>query len=240
MKRYQKRMQQFPLSLPRGPRAQLDAAYEELQRDVVRPPSRERPANKWITDKVWRIVDKRALLRRKGMRSQAAAHSLGREIRARLKADRLLRAATTASNVEGCLAAGEYIEAWCHLKGWYRSAEDRAPTPCPETLAVQTQKRIDLYAARQPSEVMLPLHVDPAPVPDAEPTDSELRMVVGKLRNGCAAGATGMKTEHLKEWLANVKREEREEGGVDGLGDRWRSFVALLRAVWTTKLYPPR
>jgi hypothetical protein len=69
---------------------------------------------------------------------------------------------------------------------------------------------------------MLPLHVNPALVPDAAPTDSELRMVVGKLRNGRAAGATGMKAEHLKEWLTDVKREEREEGGVDGLGDRWR------------------
>ncbi len=83
MKRYRKRMQQFPLSLPRGPRAQLDAAYEELQRDVVRPPPRERPVNKWITNETWRIVNKRALLRRKGMLSQAAARSLGREIRAR-------------------------------------------------------------------------------------------------------------------------------------------------------------
>jgi hypothetical protein len=86
---------------------QLDAAYKELQHDVVRPPPRERPANKWITDETWKIVDTRALLHWKGMLSQAAAHSLGQEIKARLKADRLLRAKTTASNVEGCLAAGE-------------------------------------------------------------------------------------------------------------------------------------
>ncbi len=63
-------------------------------------------------------------------------------------------------------------------------------------------------------------------------------MVVAKLRNGRAAGATGMKAEHLKEWLADIKREEREEGRVDGLGDRWRSCVALLRAVWTTGTVP--
>jgi hypothetical protein len=50
LKRYRRRMQQFPLSLPRGPMSQLDAAHEELQQDVVCPPPRERPANKWITD----------------------------------------------------------------------------------------------------------------------------------------------------------------------------------------------
>ena len=90
MKRYRKRMQQFPLTLPRGPRTRLDAAYEELQQEVVRPPPRARPANKWITDETWKIVDKRALLRRKGMLSQAAARSLGQEIKAQLRADCLL------------------------------------------------------------------------------------------------------------------------------------------------------
>ena len=64
------------------------------------------------------------MLRRKGMLSQAVACNLGRKIKACLKADHLKRAAMTASNVEGCLVAGEYIEAWRYLKGWYRSAED--------------------------------------------------------------------------------------------------------------------
>ncbi len=133
---------------------------------------------------------------------------------------------------------GEFIEAWRHLKGWYRLAEDQAPKPCQETLAKQTQERINLYAAHQPPEEMLPLHIDPAPIPDASSMDSELRMVVGQPRNGCAAGATGMKAEHLKEWLANIMLEEWEDGGVEGLGDRWRSFVALLQAIWTTGTVP--
>ena len=116
-------------------------------------PPRERPANKWITDTTWKVVDYRAMLRRKGMLSQAAARNLGRKIQACLKADRLKRAATTALNVEGCLAAGEYIEAWRHLKGWYCLAEDRAPKPCPETLAKQTDERIQLYTAVPPPGV---------------------------------------------------------------------------------------
>jgi hypothetical protein len=123
---------------------------------------------------MWKIVDKHALLRRKGILSQATARSLGREIKARFKADRLLRATTTAMNIEGCLAAGEFVEAWRHLKGWYCVAEDQPPKPCQETLAKQTQERINLYAARNPPGETLPFHVDPAPVPDAAPTDSEL------------------------------------------------------------------
>jgi hypothetical protein len=87
LKRYRRRTQRFPLSLPRGPRTQLDAGYEELLQHVVQPPPRERPANKWITDATWKVVNYRAMLRRKGMLSQAAARNLGQKIKACLKAD---------------------------------------------------------------------------------------------------------------------------------------------------------
>jgi hypothetical protein len=38
LKRYRRQMQQFPLSLPRGPQTQLDAGYEELLQHAVCPP----------------------------------------------------------------------------------------------------------------------------------------------------------------------------------------------------------
>ncbi len=142
------------------------------------------------------------------MFSQIATRDLGRKIKAGLKADRLQQAATTALNVEGCLAAGEYIEAWRCLKGWYCSAEDRAPKPCSEMMAAQTEERIQLYIAVPPPGWAMRFNVDPTPVPDAAPTDSELRAVVGQLRNGRAADVTGMKAEHSKEWLRDMKREE--------------------------------
>ena len=75
------------------------------------------------------------------------------------------------------------------------------------------------------------INVAPAAVPDAVLTDSELRAVVGQLRNGRAAGAAGMKAEHLKEWLRDVKRKEAEDG-VEEIGGRWRMFVTLLQAIW--------
>jgi hypothetical protein len=63
LKQYQWRTQQFPLFLPRGPMSQLNAAYKGLKQDVVCHPPRERPANIWITNKTWKIVDMHALLR---------------------------------------------------------------------------------------------------------------------------------------------------------------------------------
>jgi hypothetical protein len=48
----------------------------------------------------------------------------------------------------------------------------------------------------------------------------------------------GMKAEHLKEWLADVKHKEREDGRVEGLGDCWQLYVALLQAIWTMGSIP--
>ncbi len=136
LKQYRCRMQWFTLSLPHGPWTQLDAGYEELQQHVIHYPPRERPTNKWITDTTWKTVNCYTMLSRKGMLSKTAVRNhLGWKIKACLKADCLQCAATTASNDEGCLAVGEYIEIWHHLKGWYRLAEDRVPKPCLETLA---------------------------------------------------------------------------------------------------------
>jgi hypothetical protein len=237
LKRYRRRMQRFPISLPCGPQKQLDAEYEELQRDVVRPPLREHPANSWITVETWKLVDHSAMLRRKGMLSQTAERGLGRQIKVRLAADRLERAKNTTSTIEDCLAAGDFVEVWRNLKGWSRLVEDRAPKACPETLASQTAERVELYTAVPPPGWLMPINVTPIPVPDGTPTDHEIREVVGKLRNGRAAGATGMQAEHLKEWLHGIKHEEVADG-VEGAEDRWRLFVALMQATWKSGTMP--
>jgi hypothetical protein len=83
----------------------------------------------------------------------------------------------------------------------------------------------------------MPINMTPIPVPDGTPTDHEIREVVGKLRNGCAAGATGMQAEHLKKWLHSIKHEEAA-GGVEGAEDRWRLFVALIQATWESRTMP--
>jgi hypothetical protein len=165
LKRYRQRMQQFPISLPRGPRKQLNAEYEGLQRGVVSPPLRERPANSWITTEMWKLIDHRAMLRRKGMLSQTVARSLGRQVKAQLAADRIKRAKNTALTIEGCLAVGDFVEAWRNLKGWYCLVEDRAPKACPETLALQMAERVELYTVAPPPRVVDAHQRDPNPCP---------------------------------------------------------------------------
>jgi hypothetical protein len=59
----------------------------------------------------------------------------------------------------------------------------------------------------------------------------EVREVVVKLWNGRAAGAMGMKAEHLKGWLCGIKCEEAVDGKW-GAGSHWRLVVSLIQAVW--------
>jgi hypothetical protein len=81
------------------------------------------------------------------------------------------------------------------------------------------------------------INVTPTAVHDKPPMDQEIRGVVGQLRNGCAADATGMKAEHLKEWLHVIMHEE-SENRVAGEGDCWRLFVRLMQAVWESGTIP--
>ncbi len=129
------------------------------------------------------------------------------------------------------------MEAWHHLKGWFQLADDRALKACPEMLALQTAERAELYTAVPPLGWLLPIKITPIPVPDDPPTDQEIREVVAKLCNGCVAGATAIKAEHLKEWLHGIKHEEAE-ASVEGAGDRWRLFVSLIQATWESSTMP--
>ena len=231
MTAYRNRMAKFPIKLPRGPQEELCTLFEELRLDVQAPPKRDRPRNQWISTATWALIDKRAMLRQAGKLGQQEARLIGRQICAGLKKDRTQRAAVAAEKIEGHLAAGEPKEAWRTLKGWYSAASDRAPTASKLSLAAQTAERVALYGRVASSGDPLPIHVDKVDIPDSTPSDGELRAVVRGLRNGRAAGATGLKAEHIKGWLSDIVCEEKEESNV-GLGDKWRLFVKLMEAIW--------
>ncbi len=127
-------------------------------------------------------------------------------------------------------------EAWRTLKGWYRSAEDRPPPACHDTMVRQMAKRVELYARAPPLGPPLPYNFPSFAIVDELPSDAKVRKVVRGLRNGRAGRATGMKAEHLKGWLDAVQPEEKvaeeDPGRESTLGDKWRIFVKLIRTIW--------
>ena len=62
------------------------------------------------------------------------------------------------------------------------------------------------------------------------------------LQNGRAGGASGIRAEHMKEWLRDAVLEEAKEvegiAGVAGKGDRWRIFVKLMQTIWEKSEIP--
>jgi hypothetical protein len=63
-------------------------------------------------------------------------------------------------------------------------------------------------------------------------------MVLG-LKNGRAAGATGMRDEHVKMWLSDIWHEEKVAqenpgriGDTGDLGKKWGIFVEMIQTIW--------
>ncbi len=76
-------------------------------------------------------------------------------------------------------------------------------------------------------------------ISDGAPTNKEIRAMVLGLKNGQAAGATGMRAEHVKTWLSDIQHEEkvaRENPGriadMGDLGKKWRIFVEMIQVIW--------
>jgi hypothetical protein len=162
---------------------------------------------------------------------QQAAHLIRRQIATRLKGDRAQHAAAAAEKIEGHLVAGEPKEAWRSLKGWYKAATNCMPKASKMLLAAQTAKCVALYGRATSKGDPIPIHVNKADIPDDIPSDRELRAVVRELKNGRAAGATGLQAEHIKVWLLDAVREEEEQSNI-GLGHKWRVFVKMMQAIW--------
>ena len=91
-----------------------------------------------------------------------------------------------------------------------------------------------MYARRLSPGDPLPIHVDRIEINDDAPLDGEIRVAASELSNGRAAGASGMRAEHVKAWLRGIRQEEDPErlGGGPGDGDHWRLFVQLVQAAW--------
>ena len=236
LKRYRKSRQTFPLQLP--PAAEQDVQTQLFGKlratcEVDTPTRRTR--SDWISEESWRLIAHRAMLRCTGRLCQTGGHHMHRQIGTLLRRDRAARTEWVGILIETDLMGGNVQEAFCHLKGWYRAASDMQAKPCYHTMERQTSDRVDLYARRLSPGDPLPINVDRIEINDDAPLDEEIRSVVSELSNGRATGASGMRAEHVKEWLRGIHREEdpQRAGSGPGDGDIWRLFIQLVQAAWT-------
>jgi hypothetical protein len=128
---------------------------------------------------------------------------------------------------------------FCHLTGWYRAALERQAKPCYHTMEHQTLEWVDLYTRRVLPGNPISINYGPIKINNDAPSDEEIRLATSKLSNGRAAGASGMRAKHVKDWLWGVCQEEDAKGqGAPGGGDNWRLFAHLIKATWTYGINP--
>ena len=70
------------------------------------------------------------------------------------------------------------------------------------------------------------------PINDEIPTEDEIARAVRGLKNGKAAGPSGLKAEHLKTWLKAAERE------VEPDPEAWQTFVELIQYVFEHQELP--
>jgi hypothetical protein len=98
---------------------------------------------------------------------------------------------------------------------------------------------VGLYTRRALPGNPLPINYSPIEIKDDAPFYKEIRLATSKLLSGRAAGASGMRAEHVKDWLRGVLREEDAKGQrASGNGDDWQLFAHLVQATWTYGIVP--
>ena len=71
IKRYRRQRQRYPILLPcYGPRTAQEMAFKELKSKSEPLPLRKRPTNSWISDQMWKLIDDRAQLWKRGCLTQ--------------------------------------------------------------------------------------------------------------------------------------------------------------------------
>ena len=125
------------------------------------------------------------------------------------------------------------------MKGWYKAEVNRAPPTARETLERITAERVEMNSYVPPPGENIPVTVTPLDVDDLVPNEDEIAEAVKKLRRNRSGGASGMRAEHLKGWLAasnggklaEEKGEEKTEAEEEG-GDLWGKLVELMQTAF--------
>ena len=72
----------------------------------------------------------------------------------------------------------------------------------------------------------IPAIIEPFEINDGMPDEEEIAAGVKKLRSNRAGGPTGMRAEHLKEWLSKAKAEENPDP------TDWQKVVKLTQTAF--------
>ena len=220
-----------------------DILFELVLRQVPAPEKRKPYTDKdWISDESRRLWDQRCSLRRQKKHCKAEARRLTRAIAASLKADRKQCTIEVGEQIAASMNGGDQDEAYCRLKFWYRHMGDRPQKSTHEDMDKLANEFDDLFAALPPTGDPLPIFVDPAPVDDSVPDESEILHGTNRLRSNLATGPSQMKSEHVKEWRddAHPKPLPGTEIVPEPRPEKWNRVVDLVQHIFETGSIPQK
>ncbi len=184
LKKYWRKRQKLPLSLPLGPKDADTMAFAALAAECVDPKSTRKQWKDWMSKETWRLIAKRVSLLRSSHIRQDTTRRMKREIKAAIKADKRKLTAKVGNLTVAELAKGGIKEVFRHLKGWYRQAADTQARPCRQTMEHQTDKREELYAERAAYSGAFSANGMPYAIGNNQPIESKLQAGVSLLSHG--------------------------------------------------------
>ena len=92
-------------------------------------------------------------------------------------------------------------ESWHRMKRWYCYAVDRAIQPAQVSLERIVAEQVYLYLHVLPPGDNITKPIEELPVEESVPSEDEIEWAVNPLQNHRSGGPSGMRDEHLKEWL---------------------------------------
>ena len=143
---YLRRSKWIPLRTVTTPTRE-DGLFASLQRAVLKPKAIEARKKLWTSETMWRIVNERVSVHSDPVRDQTLIWRLGRAINTSLKGYQRVSTEEAGKEVKRLIELNLPLhwEAWHWMKGWYWSADDRAPPPAWVTLKRITAERVDHY-----------------------------------------------------------------------------------------------
>jgi exonuclease III len=230
---YSKGRKRFPLSPTRwGPKTKEDSLFNDLKRHIARRSRADRKWASWISDKTWRLVDRKAGLQRSTRFSNRENNCLKRQIHRSMKVDRKRRTEDVGASIEELLCRGKVRGAWSTLKAWYKHASGRTSHPSKKDLKILQTDYGELLANKPPAGEPIPILVSPFDVDDSIPSEAEIEKAVGRLHSGRSPGPTGMRPEDLKEWRDAARREKSPDA------QKWDKVVELVQYIFETGKIP--
>jgi hypothetical protein len=205
-----------------------DSIFDEIKSFVEKDARTTRRWSSWISPETWKLVDSRAAVRRHGKTQCAEGRKLSRKISKGIKAGRKIRTQKAGESIEILLETGNLKGAWRSLQAWYKHASGKGSKPSRADLEATLAEFQAIYTHKTPPGDPIPICVAPFEIDDNVPDEREIADTVRLLRWGKSPGPSGIRAEHLREWLNAVERENDPDPG------RWNKMVELVQRAFET------